>query len=84
MLETFQMKTRNPSLPEKDFLDSIALIRSIQRAEGNPDCFRKAQGGCDQFECTWRKYCLEDVQVTSSTGLNRKRDNVMKEEQREE
>ena len=59
------MKTRKPALPEKDFLDSTALIRSIQRTEGNPDCFRKAQGGCDQFDCTWRKYCVEEAQEYS-------------------
>lgn len=62
MLERFQMKTKKAPLPERDFLDRVALIRSIQRAEGNPDCFRKAQGGCDQFDCTWRKFCVEEAQ----------------------
>ena len=65
----FQRKSKKPLLPRKDFLDTTALIRSIQRAEGNPDCFRQAQGDCDQFACTWRKYCLEDVQGISSTGV---------------
>ena len=67
-----------------DKVYTSALIRSIQRAEGNPDCFRQAQGCCDQFDCTWRKYCLEDVQVTSSTGPNRKREKAMKTEQGQE
>lgn len=44
---------------KKDFLDITALIRSIQRAEGNPDCFRRAEGQCDQIDCYWRLYCLE-------------------------
>jgi len=38
------------------------LIRSVQRLEGNPDCFRKAKGHCDNQECTWRIYCLEESQ----------------------
>ncbi|MCK4391188.1 MAG: hypothetical protein KAV83_13230 [Desulfobacterales bacterium] len=47
---------------EKNFLDVTNLIRSIQRAEGNPDCFRGAQGYCDQLDCAWRPYCLEKPQ----------------------
>ncbi|MBW2642235.1 MAG: SAP domain-containing protein [Deltaproteobacteria bacterium] len=43
---------------ENDVFDITALIRSIQRAEGNLDCFRKAKGYCDQLDCYWRPYCL--------------------------
>ena len=46
---------------KKNFLDVTELIRSIQRAEGNPDCFRRAQDYCDQLGCTWRPYCLEKL-----------------------
>lgn len=36
------------------------LIRSIQLAEGNFDCFGTAKDGqCDQMNCCWRKDCLE-------------------------
>ena len=42
------------------------FIRSIQRAEGNPDCFHKAQGYCDQLDCAWRQYCLENLKGSSS------------------
>ena len=80
----FQRKSKKPLLPRKDFLDATALIRSIQRAEGNPDCFRQVRGGCDQFNCTWRKYCLEDVQLTSSTRPNRKREKAMETGQGED
>jgi len=48
----------------KSFLDIIALIRSIQRAEGNPDCFRRFEGHCDQTDCAWRTYCLEGEQTS--------------------
>ena len=35
------------------------LIRSIQRNEGNFDCFGSASSGyCDQFQCSWREDCL--------------------------
>jgi len=43
----------------RNFVDIKALIRSIQRAEGNPVCFRRAEGYCDQIDCNWRGYCLE-------------------------
>jgi len=38
-------------------LDIITLIRSIQRSEGNPDCFLKGNADCDQLNCAWRPYC---------------------------
>lgn len=45
-----------------DFFDLTNLIRSVQRAEGNPDCFGKAQGYCDRLDCAWRRYCLGTLQ----------------------
>ncbi|UCF85377.1 MAG: hypothetical protein JSV50_06995 [Desulfobacteraceae bacterium] len=45
---------------KKHFLDMTALIRSIQRAEGNVDCFQREQTNCDQVDCAWHSYCLED------------------------
>jgi len=42
--------------------DITHLIRSIQRIEGNPDCFGKADGNCDQTDCFWREYCLKVTQ----------------------
>jgi phosphomevalonate kinase len=36
------------------------LIRTIQRTEGNFDCFGSAgAGGCDQVDCLWREDCLK-------------------------
>jgi len=43
---------------KRDFLDMTALIRSIQRAEGNPDCFMTGDDDCDRLDCVWRLYCL--------------------------
>ena len=35
------------------------IIRSVQRAEGNFDCFGTALSGyCDQMDCLWRNDCL--------------------------
>ena len=36
------------------------IIRAIQRAEGNFDCFGTAsQGVCNQATCLWREDCLQ-------------------------
>lgn len=42
----------------KNFLDITALIRSLQRSEGNIDCFRTGKADCDILDCAWRMYCL--------------------------
>ena len=35
------------------------IIRAIQRAEGNYDCFGTAlSGACSQTDCLWREDCL--------------------------
>jgi len=35
------------------------LILTIQKAEGNFDCYGSAVSGfCDQFNCLWREDCL--------------------------
>ena len=36
------------------------LIQSVQRLEGNPDCYGKADKKCDRMDCSWREYCLEE------------------------
>jgi hypothetical protein len=35
------------------------LIREIQRAEGNFDCFGTATDFCDQQDCSFRTLCLQ-------------------------
>lgn len=40
------------------------LIKSIQRQEGNFDCFASAQSGeCDQLGCSWRADCFEAARM---------------------
>lgn len=36
------------------------IIRSIQKAEGNFDCFGTAVSGeCSQDDCLWREDCMQ-------------------------
>ena len=34
------------------------LVRSIQQAEGNVQCFSTGRGDCDQYECCWWEECM--------------------------
>ncbi|MGD9106343.1 MAG: hypothetical protein PVJ50_09730 [Desulfobacterales bacterium] len=52
-----------PDVEKKSFLDITNLIRSIQRAEGNTDCFQKGISDCDQSDCKWRSFCLGEQPV---------------------
>ena len=50
--KTYGLKTGDKSKAD--------MIRAIQRAEGNFDCFGTALNGeCDQMACAWRKECLQ-------------------------
>lgn len=60
MEESLHMESTEAAVVRKDFLDLPALVRSVQYAEGLSDCFRQLQGSCDQVDCTWRKYCLDE------------------------
>ncbi len=62
-IHTKPIKTAKTSISDKDkknYLDINELVRSIQRAENNVDCFRKGHNDCDQFDCAWREYCLDE------------------------
>lgn len=39
-------------------LSKAELIRRIQKAEGNFDCFGRVKDYCDQFQCCFREDCL--------------------------
>ncbi len=39
------------------------LIRTIQRDEGNSDCFEsEKRWNCDQIHCLWREDCVDITQ----------------------
>ncbi len=41
-------------------MDMSDIIRTIQRTEGNFDCYGSADSGnCDQSGCSWRRNCLK-------------------------
>ena len=53
--EIAKTKGLTPGNMKKD-----TLIRAIQRAEGNFECFGTVKsGGCDQTNCLWRADCLK-------------------------
>ena len=63
--EVFKMKMKEVREKAKGFgitksfgLSKAELIRQIQRAEGNFDCFGTAKDHCDQFQCCFREDCL--------------------------
>ena len=53
------MGTENGFDHHPGYVDLVNLIRSIQRAEGNLDCYRVGRRQCDRLDCTWRNHCLE-------------------------
>ena len=54
----------------RDYLDVTRLIRSIQRGEGNNDCFRRNMDDCQENDCCWRPYCIEERRVSGSAEGN--------------
>lgn len=40
-------------------MDKTEMIRAIQRAEGNPECFATMDPAmCSQMNCLWQKDCM--------------------------
>jgi hypothetical protein len=50
---------KNGKTIQKNLLDITALIRSVQRAEGNFDCFGKCGDRCNRLDCAWYSYCVK-------------------------
>jgi hypothetical protein len=68
------MGIENKSSSNPNYVDLVKLIRSIQRAEGNVDCYRRGRRECEQMDCAWRDHCLmlSGGHATSSAGLREK------------
>ena len=56
LLEKMGIEDAFNSMP--NYVDLVNLIRSIQRAEGNIDCYRRGRQQCDRMNCAWRDHCL--------------------------
>jgi len=39
------------------------LVRQIQKAEGNFDCFGTAKDHCDQLDCCFREDCMPSIKL---------------------
>ena len=61
-LQEIEMVDRADTGSRDNLPDITRLVRSVQRIEGNPDCFGKADGNCDRLDCAWREYCLKEAQ----------------------
>jgi hypothetical protein len=53
---------------EPNYVDLVNLVRSIQRAEDNIDCYRRGRQRCDRMDCVWRDHCLKAPEGPSKVG----------------
>lgn len=53
-----EKKARNVGIKDTWKYSKKDLIKTIQRQEGNFDCFGTARSNCDQSTCCWRADCL--------------------------
>ena len=63
-----KMGTEETFKSKPDYVDLVNLIRSIQRAEGNLDCYRRDRQQCDRMNCVWRDHCLREAEKSSKVG----------------
>jgi hypothetical protein len=49
----------------QNFPEFARFIRSIQRIEGNADCFGKGDRSCERQDCAWRVYCQQETRKDS-------------------
>ena len=57
-----EMVSKKGSGPNDNIPDLAHLIRSVQRIEGNPDCFGSVNENCDRQNCAWFEYCMKETQ----------------------
>jgi hypothetical protein len=58
-IREIRQKAKTLDLKSTFGLSKAELIRRIQRAEGNFDCFGTATDWCDQSQCSFREDCLK-------------------------
>lgn len=59
-LSDIEKRARELEIKDTWRLSKKELIKTIQRKEGNFDCFGTAtiRSGCQQMACSWRSDCL--------------------------
>jgi len=58
-LSEIEKKAKNLGIKDTWRLSKKDLIKTIQRKEGNFDCFASARNSCDQPNCSWRSDCIK-------------------------
>jgi len=58
-LTDIEKKARSLGIKDAWKFSKKELIKLIQRAEGNFDCYGTAVDYCDQLSCCWRNDCLK-------------------------
>ena len=62
------MEIENTFGSNPNYVDLVKLIRSIQRAEGKVDCYRRGLEFCERMDCVWRDHCLKEPKGPSKAG----------------
>jgi len=57
-MSDIEKKARAAGIKDSWKFSKKELVKAIQHAEGNFDCFGTATNYCDQMACCWRSDCL--------------------------
>ena len=58
-LSEIEKKAKSLGIRDTWRLSKKELIKTIQRKEGNFDCFASARNHCEQTSCSWRTDCIK-------------------------
>lgn len=58
-LSEIEKKAKSLGIKDTWRLSKKELVKTIQRKEGNFDCFASARTSCDQMVCSWRGDCIK-------------------------
>lgn len=58
-LTEIEKKARAVGIKDTWKFSKKSLIKTIQRTEGNSDCFGTAKDSCVQTACCWRSDCIK-------------------------
>ena len=58
-LSDIEKKARSLGIKDTWKYSKKDLIKSIQRSEGNFDCFGTSRDNCNQLSCCWRSDCIK-------------------------
>ncbi len=54
-----EKKARGLNIQNPNRYSKTDLIHTIQRAEGNTECFGSVKDNCPHINCSWRRDCLK-------------------------